>query len=411
MIPDLDFSPLPEEPRLDLTGIPAYAIDDDENADPDDALSLIRCNLDQDGRFVSGGIWVHIADPAACIFPHSDLDQEACRRGATCYLPEGVTPMLPSTAIDRLALGMQATSPALSFELEFDQKSGPRLLRLAPSWVKIQRSSYRETEGNLAQEPFCSLYKITQAFEKVRIQNGALAIDLPESIVRVEDGEVQIRQMERLQSRSMVREAMLMTGEAAGRFAHEHGILVPFTTQEAPIFPDTQTGIKQQLSNAQTASEAFAIRRYFKRSQLSFQPGAHSGLGLAHYARITSPLRRYPDLLAHQQLRAFMRGEHILQVDDLLQRTGAAEAAAALISEAEALSRRHWTLVSLIQHPGWMGQAVLVGKYGLRGQGLIPELALESTVPLRSDLPLDSQLPVRVQGVDLARLDAFLRQD
>jgi exoribonuclease-2 len=106
-----------------------------------------------------------------------------------------------------------------------------------------------------------------------------------------------------------------------------------------------------------------------------------------------------------------MRGEHILQIDDLLQRTGAAEAAAALISEAEALSRRHWTLVYLLQHPSWRGQAVLVAKYGLRGQVLIPELALESTVHLRSDLPLDSELPVRVQGVDLAQLDAFLRQD
>ena len=72
------------EPRRDLTHLPAFAIDDEENQDPDDAVSL-------DGE----RLWVHVADVAALVAPDSEADLEARGRGANLYLPERIVNMLP----------------------------------------------------------------------------------------------------------------------------------------------------------------------------------------------------------------------------------------------------------------------------------------------------------------------------
>ena len=61
-IPELPVPELPEEPRLDLTGLTAFAIDDEDNQDPDDAISL-------DGD----RIWVHVADVAALVAPRNNF--------------------------------------------------------------------------------------------------------------------------------------------------------------------------------------------------------------------------------------------------------------------------------------------------------------------------------------------------
>jgi len=82
--PQLELPALPEEERQDLTHLPALAIDDEGNQEPDDALSL-------DG----GRLWVHVADVAALVPPGSPVDLEARTRGATLFLPEGTVPMVP----------------------------------------------------------------------------------------------------------------------------------------------------------------------------------------------------------------------------------------------------------------------------------------------------------------------------
>jgi exoribonuclease-2 len=205
-----------------------------------------------------------------------------------------------------------------------------------------------------------------------------------------------IEPIRRLRSRDMVREAMLMAGEAAARFALQRDIPFPFVTQEAAGNPD--------LGEASLA-QRYALRKLLKRSQVSSLPGRHAGVGLEAYCRATSPLRRYLDLVAHQQLRLWLAGEPPLNEQALLERLGAAEALTGTVAKAEMLSRRHWTLVYLTAHPDWQGEGALVDKVGLRGTLLIPELALEAPLHLPADLPLDSQLSLRVRGINLAELE------
>jgi exoribonuclease-2 len=138
-------------------------------------------------------------------------------------------------------------------------------------------------------------------------------------------------------------------------------------------------------------------------------PTPHSGLGLDVYVRVTSPLRRYLDLVAHQQLRAFVRGAAPMDTQAVLERVGAAEAITGSVAYAERLARQHWTLVYLLQHPGWRGVGVVVEAKGPRATILIPELAWETKIHLRRELPLNSTVTLALTGVDLPMLDAFFR--
>jgi len=408
--PDFPIPPKLDEPRLDLSDLMAFAVDDQGNQDPDDAISLISCDFDPAGRFLGGRIWVHVADPGALIQIDSPLDLEARQHGATLYLPEGAVPMLPPAAIERLGLGLQEVSPALSFELELDEKAEPRVVRAQPSLVRVDRLSYEQAEERLDADPFHQLVRITRAYEKRRKANSALSIDLPEAIVRANQGIVEIRPLPHLESRDMVREAMLMAGEAVAQFAVEHGIPFPFTTQDPPELPPSLPESLRPPAGLGSMSGRFAIRRFMKRSQLHSHPGAHAGLGLPIYSRLTSPLRRYPDLLAHQQLRCFLRGEKPLDEQALQHRIAVSEQASLRIPQVESLSRRHWTLVYLSQNPNWKGEAILVEKKGLRGQVILTELAYEAAIHLRSDLPLDSLLTLSPRAVDIPALEAHFSQ-
>jgi exoribonuclease-2 len=377
---------LPQEDRVDLTHLPAFAIDDQGNQDPDDALSMEGNRL-----------WVHIADAAALVPPDSAADVEARARGANLYLPERTTPMLPLSATQSLGLGLDETSPALSFGMDVDERGDVQGLEIVPSWVRVTRLTYEEAETRIEDAPFCDLYRLAQIHEARRYADGAVLIELPETVVRVVDGNVDIRPVLSLRSRDLVREAMLMAGGAVARFAAERDIPFPYATQEPPA-PDT-------LTQPDAMSDMFALRRKLNPRQMSSIPTSHAGLGMNAYAQVTSPLRRYLDLVAHQQLRAHLRGEDLLSAQELLERIGAAEAVTGIIRQAERLARKHWTLVYLMQHPEWRGEGVLVARFGSRGTVLVPELDLVCRLYLREDIPLDSIVDLVLIEVDLSELD------
>ncbi len=144
--------------------------------------------------------------------------------------------------------------------------------------------------------------------------------------------------------------------------------------------------------------------------QQSNSPMAHAGLGLDIYVQATSPLRRYLDLVVHQQLRAHLLGQEPLDAQALMQRVGAAEALSREVRRTERLANAHWTLVFLLQNPTWQGAGFIVEKYGRRDKLLIPELNLETQIYLSQDLPLDSRIELELLEVNLPRLEANFKQ-
>jgi exoribonuclease II len=192
---------------------------------------------------------------------------------------------------------------------------------------------------------------------------------------------------------------MLMAGAAAARYALERSIPFLFATQDPPEaseHPDSLAGM-------------FALRRTLKRSQQTNVPGPHAGLGLEVYTRMTSPLRRYLDLVGHQQLRAYLHGTTLLGEQEVLERVGAAEAVTGMVRQAELLTEKHWTLVYLLQHPDWRGEGIVVEKRDRRAILLIPTLGLEARVHLDQDIPLNSTVALALSGINLAELDVYFQ--
>jgi exoribonuclease II len=380
--------PLPEEDRLDLTALPAYAIDDEGNEDPDDAVSL-------DGD----RLWVHVADVAALVGRDGEIEREARARGANLYAPEGIVNMLPAAVTDCLGLGLQEVSPALSVGLLRDDTGGISDVRVERTWIRATRLTYGEVEKRLSEAPYARLLEVAEGFRALRNGRGATSLDLPEVSVRVVDGEVRIRPIERLRSRALVTEAMLMAGEGVARFCLEREIPIPFATQAMPDPTGGDGGLAAD----------YARRRTFKPTRLLGSPDLHAGLGLERYTRATSPLRRYSDLLVHQQLRAWLAGEQPLGAEQVTERIAEAELAVASIRRAERLSNLHWKLVYLTEHPGWKGDAVVVVRDERAYTLLVPELALEARVRRKQDAPLNARLRVSARDIDIPGQSVRLR--
>lgn len=382
---------LPEEDRVDLTHLPAFAIDNAWTTDPDDALSLEGPNR----------LWVHVADVAALVLPDSPADLEARNRAASLYLPEMTVPMLPAEASERLALGIRDVSPALSFGLNLDSEGGIVGMEIIPSWVRVSRLSYEQAEDMFHDLPFEGLLCLAQNNEARRKRNGAVSIELPEVDIRVEDGKVVFHPVRSLRSQMIVREAMLMAGEAVAGYAFREGIPFAFSTQEAtqiPALPDGLAGM-------------YALRRFMKRGQLKSLPARHAGIGLDMYTQVTSPIRRYQDLIVHQQLRAHIRGHDLLTSQEMLQRLGATEAVTSNMHQVERLSNRHWTMVYLSETPQWHGEGVIVETDGPHSTALIPNIGLETHLHCQRSLPLNTRVPIVLGVSNVPELRAFFRID
>ncbi|MGL4986554.1 MAG: ribonuclease catalytic domain-containing protein, partial [Treponemataceae bacterium] len=342
---DLLSSP-PQEQRLALNHH-AYAIDNAWSADPDDAIFF-------DGE----ALWVHIADPASTVSPNSIIDINARNRGATLYLPEGTARMLNENCLSDYALGLSNPSKALSFKIFFDETGAITDCNVIKSLVEVERLTYTQAEQNKNLQPLKDLFDIARRNINRRKKNGAIFIDLPEVhlVVNGLDEQstekiVNIEKIEPLEAQDMVREMMLLAGEAAAKFAFKHEIPFPYISQDIGDIPKK---IEEGLAGQ------YRLRRCMRPRIVGVTPSKHSGLGIGMYSQVTSPLRRYADLLAHQQLRSFIDKKTLLTKDEVLAHASVGNMASSAGVKAERKSTLHWTLVYLMQNPSWQADAIVV---------------------------------------------------
>jgi exoribonuclease-2 len=122
------------------------------------------------------------------------------------------------------------------------------------------------------------------------------------------------------------------------------------------------------------------------------------------YSQVTSPLRRYSDLVAHEQLRAFLAGRPLIDKNVMLERISAGDEASSAGRRAERNSNLHWTLVYLLQNPEWTGEAVCVELRGKQAVFVIPSIALETVMTPDIPVSLNSSVPVKAGAVDIPNL-------
>ena len=368
--------PPPDESREDLSHLRAFAIDSPWSHDPDDALSLQA----EGGRDI---LYVHVADPAASIGADSPCEKEARDRGATLYAPEGSSRMLAEEALGLFALGLAESSPALTFRIALDSRGRIECAEIFPSTVKVSRITYERADGLISggqggeAELLRGLDALALRNLDRRAESGAINIEMPEVRIEARGGAAEIEPIVRYRSSVLVRECMLLAGEAAGIWAMQRGLPIPCIAQEVGDLPgDPLPGL----------AGSYQLRRCMRPRSLLAKPGLHAGLGLDIYTQVTSPLRRYTDLLSHIQIRAALRGDTPLPPDELAARMFAGEAAAATVTQAERASRAHWTMVYLSDKRDSVWEAVVLEKRGNRWLVAIPALGLETQVSLRGDV-------------------------
>ena len=376
----------PAEERVRVPDV-AYAIDSPWSTDPDDAISF-------DGEF----LWVHIADPASFVTPNSEIDKIARGRGATLYLPEGAARMLSEACLEDYALGLREESLALSFKIKLGEKGELEDCEVLRSLINVKRLTYEEADRLKESTELKPLFEIARRNFERRCKAGAVNISIPEVHITVnpDTKEVNFENVVQYESGDVVREAMILAGEGAAKFAFKHNIPFPFISQEAPEIPkDVPEGLAGQ----------FRLRKCMRKRNVNVTPSSHAGLGVGMYSQVTSPLRRYGDLLGHEQLRAYLKGEKLIDKDTMLVRMSEGDAAMQASKKAERNSRTHWTLVYLLQHPDWQGEAICVDRQQGRALFFICSLGMETVIGGESPVDLNEKVTLSVGKIDLVNLE------
>lgn len=373
----------PEEERLIVPGV-AYAIDNKWSKDPDDAIAF-------DGTY----LWVHIADPASTVMPESSIDRAARDRGATLYIPEGASRMLAEESLSDYALGLKRDSLALSFRLLLEDNCSIKECKVFKTKVNVECITYEDADQKKDSPELKPLFEIARKNIIRRNSQGAVNINLPEVHITVDPDtkKVSICKITEYESADVVREMMLLAGEGAAHFAFENNIAFPYVSQEAPDIPQTlPPGL---------AGEFKTVKSMHRRS-VGVTPAAHAGIGIGMYSQVTSPLRRYSDLIAHQQLRAFLDGRELIDKNTMLERISAGDEAAIACKKVERKSNMHWTLVYLLQNPDWTGEAVFVEQKGNLCVFMIPSLAQQTTLVPSKPLNLNDTITVKASNIDIS---------
>lgn len=337
-----DFDHIGGRPREDLRALTTFTIDPATAKDFDDAISAEEIGP---GHW---RVWVHIADVSAFVKPGSAIDREAYRRATSTYVPGRVEPMLPvALSNDACSLRPGVDRLAVTSELEI---RGDRVVS-----AKFTRSVIRSDErldydrvdrifegSEDAREPWAGPLAAARAAAAALASaraGDALSIESSEPEFsfdgrgHVDGAKVGVQ----TESHTLIEHLMVATNEAVARLLSERGIPTLYRVHEKPDGARVER-LVEQLASLDVASPAVPetitpdiaaraiveasklidehvtrtghgrraltslLLRSLKQAHYSPKNLGHAGLGLTHYCHFTSPIRRYPDLIAHRAL-------------------------------------------------------------------------------------------------------------
>ena len=363
---------------LPLASAAAFSLDELGTTEIDDAFSV--------SRLPSGElrIGVHIAAPGLGLAPGSPLDAVARERLSTAYMPGRKYTMLPEDVIARFSLDHGSAQPAVSlyFDVGADglpQATHSRVERIAIA-ANLRHADYDalneafESQRSLGlpyEEDLRDLWRVALALEKRRGRpsTGAALLDYN---FFLEGDHVRIVPRKRgAPLDKLVSELMILVNSSWGELLAERDI--------AAIYRVQSTG----------------------KVRLSVHAEPHEGLGVRCYAWMSSPLRRYVDLVNQWQLIAALQGRRppfTRSAEALLAAMRAFELTAARYDEHQRAMETYWSLRWLLQEEVHEVDATVLRENLVRFDGLplvqrLPSLP-ESVAP-------GSRVRLALRGVDL----------
>lgn len=334
--------------RLDLRKQEIFTIDPPTAKDYDDAVSLNRL---EDGKWLLG---VHIADVSHYVPAGGATDKEARRRGTSIYCGNEVVPMLPPELSEQLC-SLQPGKDKLTFSVLMTLDDNGNLLKAEfhPSVINSQRRfTYEEVQAILEREDgphyatLLAMRDLSRLLYAQRVAQGSIDFDLPEPIFDLDaDGvPLAIQISQRLDSHRIIEEFMLMANRCVAEYIavkrRKERLPFIYRVHPQPTEEDIanfyailqQLGLKYQYPRLFTPKHLQAIlleiqelpcKNYIEQIALrsmakaiySAQPLGHFGLAFRYYTHFTSPIRRYPDLVVHRLLKAYLEERGDLKLE------------------------------------------------------------------------------------------------
>lgn len=405
--------------RMDMRGITTITIDPRDAKDFDDALSIRKLN---------NGLWevgVHIADVTHYVKPNSIIEEEARKRATSVYLVDRTIPMLP----EHLSNGICSLRPneeKLTYSVIFQLTDNAEIQHYQIAKTVIcsnRRFAYEEAQevietekGDYAEE-LLQLNKLAKMLRAGRFAKGAIAFDRVEVRFEIDDTgkPVSVYFKEQKDANKLIEEFMLLAnkttathigkpgkGLKAKTFVYRiHDLPNEDKLQNFSLFikkfgyslktsgknSAVSTSINQLLDSVQGKKEQNLIEtlaiRSMAKAAYSTENIGHYGLAFDFYSHFTSPIRRYPDMMAHRLLERYLSGGRNVnqnEYEELCQHSSDMEQLAA---NAERASIKYKQVEFMSAHIGEVFDGVISG---ITEWGVYVELIAnkcEGMIPIR----------------------------
>jgi ribonuclease R len=195
-----------------------------------------------------------------------------------------------------------------------------------------RRFTYKEALGVLnrraadrTEQMLQEASTLAQHIRRLRFKNGSLALDFPETKIRLDDqGRVlRLEKVENDISHHLIEEFMLLANEAVAAHLMRRNIKAIYRIHEEPDERRLQEYREEVLSHhvpCGNLSKPAEVQKLLKRldglsigpalkigflkslmrARYAVEPLGHYGLAKKEYAHFTSPIRRYADLVVHR---------------------------------------------------------------------------------------------------------------
>ncbi|TZF82540.1 ribonuclease R [Pedobacter sp. BS3] len=337
--------------RRDMRNTLTFTIDPEDAKDFDDAISFKTLD---NGNYEVG---IHIADVSYYVKPGSALDKEAEERGTSVYLVDRVIPMLP----ERLSNGLCSLRPnedKLCFSAIFELDKDAHIIH---EWFgktvihSDKRFSYEDAQqliedrsGEYSTEMLI-LNDLAYKLRDRKFKNGAISFESVEVKFRLDASgkPIGVYVKERKDAHKLIEDFMLLANRKVAEFVAKKGkgkqkFTFVYRSHDAPneqtlssfaqfasmfgykISTKSDREIARSLNNLmedvegkkeQNVLTQLAIRSMAKAIYTT-KKSSHYGLAFDYYTHFTSPIRRYPDVLAHRLLQHYLNGGKSVNADE-----------------------------------------------------------------------------------------------